>query len=819
MFANLRRWTWVPVFVIAASILAGCVTINPGFRAAAPTTPTQFTADLVAALISRDDDQLRAMMSDPFVLAIWGGIGEEAAPDAVLDRIRNELIGEDTAITVVSPGTVQEWLGNADPLTLWPEDVQPVAAVGVAGLGPNGADQAVLVVVETGPGRYAWYALLLATDGFAAYPNLGSPDIIVVKPGLAVVALLPTNVEEVLIMNGIGIFSAPTMESNQVGVATVGQTQMILGISADGQWYAINCPSEPSKVCWISANPTFVRPTKVGPGSIPTVAPTAPTATATPSPVKTATRVPATPTPVYPIRIDFRPGQTTAVVSGYVGPYETAQYVVYAGAGQRMRLLLDSPSPAANFAVQGVYDGLQYKTFSDPSREWYFNVPRSQDYLVTITAPVNTSFVLEVMLAGGPAPTATPLPGPERISFGPGETSAVRSGQVVGGQARQYVFLAQAGQETRILLESNGGAANFALRGATDGVVYKTLNNPAREFSLILPRTQDYLITIASSVNTYYTLELYIAPLTPTAVPTSTPERITFAPGQTSAVRSGPLYANTPKSYVFYALAGQQTRVLLDSPSPVANFSVQGVSDGVVYKSFADPARDFSFRLPRSQDYRITIQAPVNTSYVLELIILPLPEPDSPTPTPTHIVKPPTPTPTKDHGTVPPWPKPPCPPGPHPTQPPHPPGPHPTQPPQPPGPHPTQPPCPPGPPPTEPPQPPGPPPIEPPQPPGPPPIEPPQPPGPPPIEPPQPPGPPPTEPPQPPGPPPTEPPQPPGPPPTEPPQPPGPQPTEPPQPPGPQPTEPPQPPGPQPTEPPQPEPPLPEPPLPEPPLP
>jgi hypothetical protein len=389
-------------------------------------------------------------------------------------------------------------------------------------------------------------------------------------------------------------------------------------------------------------------------------------------PVKTATRAPATPTPVYPIRIDFRPGQTTAVVSGYVGPYETPQYVLYARAGQRLRLLLDSPSPAANFSVQGVFDGLQYKTFSDPSREWYFNVPRSQDYLITITAPVNTSFVLEVMLTGGTAPTATPVPGPERIRFAPGETSAVRRGEVAGGQAREYIFQAQAGQEARILLESNGGAANFALRGVTDGVLYKSLNNPAREFSLSLPRTQDYLITIASPVNTYYTLELYIAPLQPTAVPTSAPERITFASGQTSAVRSGPLYANTPKSYVFYALAGQETRVLLDSPSPAANFSIQGVSDGVVYKSFADPVREFSFRLPRSQDYQITIQAPVNTSYVLELTILPLPAPDTPTPTPTHIVKTPTATPTKiadtptptptateENGTVPPLPEPP----------------------------------------------------------------------------------------------------------------------------------------------------------------
>ena len=240
MIATLRRWTWVSVFVLAASILAGCVTVNPGFRAAAaPTTPTQFAADLVAALVNRDYDQLKSMMSDPFVLALWGGIGEESAPGAVLDRIRDELIGENTAIIVVPPSTLQEWLQDADPLTLWPEDVKPVAAVGLGGLGPNGTDQAVLIVVETGPGRYAWYAMLLAVDGFAAYPDLGTPGVIVVKSGQSTVALLPSTVAEVLIMNGIGIFTAPTMEANQVGVAVIGQTYAVLGISADGQWYAI----------------------------------------------------------------------------------------------------------------------------------------------------------------------------------------------------------------------------------------------------------------------------------------------------------------------------------------------------------------------------------------------------------------------------------------------------------------------------------------------------------------------------------------------------------------------------------------------------
>ena len=263
-------------------------------------------------------------------------------------------------------------------------------------------------------------------------------------------------------------------------------------------------------------------------------------------PAKTATPVPPTPTPVYPIRINFGSGQTTAVVSGFVGPNATPQYLVYAQAGQRMRILLDSPSPAANFSVQGVFDGLLYKTPGDMTREWYFNVPRSQDYLITITAPVNTSFTLEVILTGGSAPTATPVTGPERISFDAGATSAVRSGAVAGGQARQYIFRAQAGQEARLLLASTGGAANFALRGVTDGVVYKTLSNSAREVSLVLPRTQDYLITIASPVSTYYTLELTIAPLAPTPVPTHivktptpTPTHIVKTPTPTPTATEG----------------------------------------------------------------------------------------------------------------------------------------------------------------------------------------------------------------------------------------------------------------------------------------
>ena len=118
----------------------------------------------------------------------------------------------------------------------------------------------------------------------------------------------------------------------------------------------------------------------------------------------------------------------------------------------------------------------------------------------------------------------------------------MRSGTLPPGTDKQYVFKAQAGQVARILLgKPAGNDANFSVRGVTDGVLYKSLSDPAREWAFQLPRTQDYLITIAASAATSYTLELTIPPLgpTPTVVPPPPAERITFAPSQDYATAAG----------------------------------------------------------------------------------------------------------------------------------------------------------------------------------------------------------------------------------------------------------------------------------------
>ena len=603
--------------LVFVAILAGCITFNPGYRLPTPVpqTPATFTADLIAALVNRDVAVLRGMMSDPFIVAIWQGEASEQPESAAIDQLESDLIGPASSITFVSNEVVRSWLGGMDPLTLWPEEMTAVSSVGMSGLGAESRGEAILIVAQGADGAYSWQAALIADDGFAAAGGAPAQPIVIV-PGQPPLTFLPSDVTQVLVLGTIGIFDAPSSTFTQIGLAFRGETYAALGVSADGQWWAVRC-SFSDLPCWIGANPTFVRPVNLSPASKPTQRPTT-----TPRPTATPVQ------PIYPTRIELASGQGSVVVSGDIGPGYTVQYVLFVRGDQTLRLLVDSPSPSTEFSVHGVSDGVTYKARSVLQREWSMVLPRTQDYLITLSATVRTSYLLEVTVSQSP-----PL-APERIQFGTGETSAVRSGALPISQVKEYIFRAQAGQETRVLLSSPGGAVNFLLQGVNDGVVYKPFSNPAREFGMTLPSTQDYLITLNGPAAINYTLELIVQPLGATSTPTSPPampERIQFGAGETSVVRSGSLPASQIKQYIFRAQGGQQSRILLNSPGSAANFALQGVNDGVVYKPFGNPAREFGLTLPSTQDYLISINGPAFIDYLLELTVLPL----GPTPVPT----------------------------------------------------------------------------------------------------------------------------------------------------------------------------------------
>ncbi len=651
---TIRRIAGSLLLLSLALVLTSCITINPSAMAhlrvtpsvpsAAPAgDPAVFTANLIAALVSRNDAALQAAMGSPFIWADWQGSGQMLAPVDAAARVQGELIQDAMALTFVAPPVIDEWMRGTDPLTIWPPDVLPAAVVGVSGLGAAGQDQAILIIAQAPDGGFYWYGLLLAPGGFANQPG-NPPAAIVLASVQPPLAMLPTDVRQVLTLGVVGIFTGPGAQYEQLGATVRGQTFNVQGVSADGQWWAITCQNA-GGICWISANPTFVRPLIVSnPVATATATAVPPTPWPTPWPTVRPTLPPPpspTPAPSQPERIQFAPGQERAVRSGPLWTNTVKQFVFFAAAGQTPTLRFNSPSPAASMGIIGLADGVVYKPQSSTGRDFTFRAARSQDYLISLLAPVNTSYTLELLIPrSGPTPQPTAQPSPERISFAPGQVTAVRTGLLVNGAARQYIFRALARQSTTVLLTGLlGSDVNFSLRGASDGVLYKSLSDPAREWSLQLPRTQDYLITVAASGETSYSLELTILPLgpTPTVVPpTQEPaERIQFAPGQDSANRSGPLVANQYRRYLFGGMQGQTATISLRSPSPSAYFTVVGMTDGIPYKSQGSSALDFTFTLPLSQDYLISIAASVNTSYSLRLSIPPLSGPTPLPPTPT----------------------------------------------------------------------------------------------------------------------------------------------------------------------------------------
>lgn len=105
------------------------------------------------------------------------------------------------------------------------------------------------------------------------------------------------------------------------------------------------------------------------------------------------------------------------------------------------------------------------------------------------------------------------------------------------------------------------------------------------------------------------------------------PVRIVFGAGQTSATRSGYVTPTYSPQYLVRLLAGQDISMSLRSDGDWANFSVVGVTDGVMYKTAADLQDDFAFRTTRAQDYLVTVVTPRDQNFTFTVYAAPLAQP------------------------------------------------------------------------------------------------------------------------------------------------------------------------------------------------
>ena len=88
----------------------------------------------------------------------------------------------------------------------------------------------------------------------------------------------------------------------------------------------------------------------------------------------------------------------------------------------------------------------------------------------------------------------------------------------------------------------------------------------------------------------------------PCPVPEPTPERIQFAPGETSITLDSNLEPPQREFYVFRAFAGQRVTLEMVSEFNRGGFALSGVDDGQPYKRLEDEQRIWSAVLPTTQD-------------------------------------------------------------------------------------------------------------------------------------------------------------------------------------------------------------------------
>ena len=208
-------------------------------------------------------------------------------------------------------------------------------------------------------------------------------------------------------------------------------------------------------------------------------------------------------------------------------------------------------------------------------------------------------------------PGAVEAQSAQRITFAPGSVSATVNGTVYPGQPVQYVLRAMAGQTMTVQTNSTGpfrlsvAGANGASLGFADA---------NQTLQVVLPSNQDYFIFLQSPAGAsaaYYTMQVTVVSQrpqpTPTRVPQPQTQRITFAPGAVSATVYGYVDSARPASYVLRALAGQDMTVQFYGGGPY-QATLTG-ADGS-YLGSTNAGGVISSRLPRTQDYYISVNAP-----------------------------------------------------------------------------------------------------------------------------------------------------------------------------------------------------------------
>lgn len=366
----------------------------------------------------------------------------------------------------------------------------------------------------------------------------------------------------------------------------------------------------------------------------PTPQPEAVSATPTASPTLAPATPTASPIPQQPpeaVRISFEAGATAATVQGSLTAGGRGRYVLRAFQGQQLVTNLRSGSGDVTLVV------------TDPSGSPLANpantvLTTTGDYVFDLTGGASdTTYSMTVGVVGAapppPAPTATataaappPSGQPIRITFAPGATSASVNGTVAMNGTVRYVLRAAQGQQMTLTLTAPPAEVGLRVSGPT-GLLKEVDASPT--FGTILPATGDYFVDVVSLLGAFdkaYTLTVSIV----TPPQPQPPQRISFAPGATSATVNGTINAGGVVDYVLRAAAGQTMTVNIISPNGDVLLTVVSPS-GIPLKRSADDSPFWTGTLPEDGDYNLkAVSVGAATTYTLEVSVVSGSQPPQP---------------------------------------------------------------------------------------------------------------------------------------------------------------------------------------------
>jgi hypothetical protein len=243
----------------------------------------------------------------------------------------------------------------------------------------------------------------------------------------------------------------------------------------------------------------------------------------------------------------------------------------------------------------------------------------SGDYTVVFYGQGQSTFTVYIPALG--VGTRPPVPLPpyrQRIRFGVGATGYSFTPDLVQGWPLAFLLGITTGQQLDV---STQGNVTLALLDPQDNLV-APLAASASGWQFAIPQTGDYTIVLLGSGTV--PISIRIPPLGQ-AGGLDTPQRISFAPGGTSASVQGTTATPGLDRFVIRALGGQKMMVSVSATLGPVILIIYGADGNVLISDHAG-ATTWSGLLPTTQDYFVDTRSvgDATVDFTLQVTIPPL---------------------------------------------------------------------------------------------------------------------------------------------------------------------------------------------------